>query len=481
MPRGVRQESVDESTMMFSRRAMLSAGALGALALAVGSAERRPFLATAADAAAVVHWRRVRDSFAVNVHWGYPDTPYGYAYEQVRDLLVDSGIPHVRGDVFRAQDLVGHGVRTTVLVDKRWDGSGDPAGLVADVARVAGAAEDAVAAVEGPNESDLAWPGLGRTYRGRGFPEGVIAWQADLWAAMKADPRTAGIPVIAPSCGGTYWGRSSPFAAGAFAETADFGNLHVYPAGNAFSTPGPYGGLDRYYWDSDFPSNTLDVWPVNFETYAAPYRGLPWMATEGGYSTYALGQSERVQGVYAPRIFLEFLRLGIQRTYLYEFVDEFDDPSGANREAHFGLVRRDLTPKPAFHAIRSLIGAISRGASDATPVPFSPSITVQPPAGYDAAALHHLVIAQGGRRYLIAMWHEVSANDISGRDMNPPQPPRELAHPPMTVSLDMGMAAGVAAQRMLDSGQLQAQGVVRRGDVIELTVTDHVTLVSVEV
>jgi hypothetical protein len=41
---------------------------------------------------------------------------------------------------------------------------------------------------------------------------------------------------------------------------------------------------------------------------------------------------------YIPRLFLEYFRLGIQRTLLYEFIDEFVDVANTNREANFGLM-----------------------------------------------------------------------------------------------------------------------------------------------
>ncbi len=55
------------------------------------------------------------------------------------------------------------------------------------------------------------------------------------------------------------------------------------------------------------------------------------------------------------RLYLEFFRLGVFRTFTYEFIDEFVDPDRTNREANFGLLYRNVTEKPAFFAVKSLI------------------------------------------------------------------------------------------------------------------------------
>ena len=57
-----------------------------------------------------------------------------------------------------------------------------------------------------------------------------------------------------------------------------------------------------------------------------------------------------------PRLLLEHFMRGEQRFYSYELIDEFVDPEQTNPEANFGLLRRDLTPKPAYTAMKTLLG-----------------------------------------------------------------------------------------------------------------------------
>ena len=45
--------------------------------------------------------------------------------------------------------------------------------------------------------------------------------------------------------------------------------------------------------------------------------------------------------------------------YGYELVDEFLDPAKTNPEAHFGLLRHDWSPKPAYTAMKNLLGLLS--------------------------------------------------------------------------------------------------------------------------
>ena len=64
---------------------------------------------------------------------------------------------------------------------------------------------------------------------------------------------------------------------------------------------------------------------------------------------------------------LEHFLRGEKRTYTYELIDEFDDPGKTNAEANFGLLRRDWTPKPAFAAMKNLLGLLSDPGPAFTP------------------------------------------------------------------------------------------------------------------
>ncbi len=93
-------------------------------------------------------------------------------------------------------------------------------------------------------------------------------------------------------------------------------------------------------------------------------RGLVF--TETGYhnalndSANQPPASEEAAAVYFPRLLLEAFGLGARRTFIYELLDEKPDPGLTDLQQHFGLLRNDFSPKPAFAAIRTLIAAVRR-------------------------------------------------------------------------------------------------------------------------
>lgn len=417
-------------------------------------------------------------SVGVNVHFEYTDTPYAQRYAEVRRLLVDSGIRHVRGGYLRAEDLARDGIRSNVVVDLGAGPDTTPEQIWEKVAPLV--RSGAVDAVEGPNEPDLFWNrrGVVRTYQGKPHPEGPLLWQRDLWNLVKSDPTTEDVTVIGPSLGRHYDDGPKPWPEGSLAEISDWGSFHPYPGGNAFNPPRTYAGVDAYYANSDFPSNGLDVFPRNFAAWQPPFGDKPMAATETGYSTHDLGQSERTQGIYTPRIFLENFRLGVARTYTYEFLDEWDRPW--DREANFGLLRHDLTPKPSYTAVQSLLRVIGDGGAmtgtDAGEVDYRLEVT--PPEGYDPRYLHRVLLRRDDGSAVLALWHEVSANDVTGLASSPQQPPRELSHPPVRV--DALLRDGVEATdvwQLDDAGRSVAVDGADGSD-LSLDVTGQVTLIE---
>jgi hypothetical protein len=243
-----------------------------------------------------------------------------------------------------------------------------------------------------------------------------------------------------------------------------------------------YGGIEKYYWNSDFPSVALDRYPMNFKTYSPAFGGASMAATETGYSTWKYGQSERMQARYMPRIFLENFRLGIKRTYSYELVDEFVDPTGDNREAHFGLIRQDLTPKPAYFAIQSLLNAIGDPAPRSNELAgLRYELEVDAPDGYDPRYLHHVAFEKGDGSVVLALWHEVSGDDTTGLNATPRRAIREVSHPPMSVTLKLASGSGISNVKMIDDrGQLVLRPSNKSSDgIYTFAVPDQVTLVSI--
>jgi len=468
-----------------SRRSALGGAVIVALS-SLGGCGARPESTSAASTSvlgggmAQESSARFIDSVGVNAHWTYGDTPYARNYEQVASLLQRSGIPHVRGEVGRAEDLALRGIKTTVLVDSSMQGQGTPASRIEEIRRAARAG--CIAAVEGPNEADAFWVNGGRTYRGEAYPKGLVDWQQDLYSMVKMDRDFQGVSVIGPSLGKTYWSQGNPLPARSLESVVDYGNFHPYIVGNPFTNPSPYAGIDRYYWDANFPSIALDVHPINMTTYSPPFGNKPMMATETGYASSRLTTSEAVKAKYVPRIFLENFRLGIVRTYLYQLVNEYADPSWDDRNQHWGLINNDLTLTPAFRALETLLeqcrpnGAVPADLTTSLPI----SVTAKVPSGYDPQYLHHVLLRRSASSAVLAIWHEVSAEDTSGARATPPRGYRRLSHPPFDVAFEWGgRPASLRASEISGRGGLLSVG-RQQGGRLRLPVGDDVCLVRID-
>ncbi|QSN64043.1 beta-glucosidase [Caballeronia sp. M1242] len=113
--------------------------------------------------------------------------------------------------------------------------------------------------------------------------------------------------------------------------------------------------------------NVSTVWPhLQRMTQSHPRPGvgrLKVYITEIGWpsSPTEAGLSERKQAAAAARTFLLSRRFGTVETVIwYDFVD--DGVDAAEKEANFGLVRLDLTPKPAYVAAATLFRTIGARA-----------------------------------------------------------------------------------------------------------------------
>jgi hypothetical protein len=141
------------------------------------------------------------DTIGVGAHWDYKDTTYGTRVREVVEALARSGIRHVRGyDPAISRQLAERGILATLVAGPE---VGTPQ-QIADTVQAANRSRRVIDAVEGPNEADLFWVRDKRSFDGKGFPAGVIAYQRELHRAIKRRRDTADVVVIGPSLGKTY-------------------------------------------------------------------------------------------------------------------------------------------------------------------------------------------------------------------------------------------------------------------------------------
>lgn len=265
------------------------------------------------------------DSFGVNVHLFYNDTPYRDA-AAIASRLGELHIRHIRDglapdradDIAALQLLGSAGIRADLLLGT--PGS-DPQALLDVAGRELGST---VEAIEGPNEY---WR-TGGDWRGR-----LKAFESRLYSEARETRTLRGRLLVDSSSG-----------VGAGSTEFDVANFHPYPGGRM-----P---------EMSIAAATADV------ARQAPGKAI-W-ATETGYddaldTPRGAGQppvSDLAQAVYVPRLFASYFAAGVSRTYLYELVDEFPDPGLTDAEKHFGLLDNALQPKPQFRALARLVDTV---------------------------------------------------------------------------------------------------------------------------
>jgi hypothetical protein len=391
--------------LVASRKA--SATAHGGALRAAGSQPGRPSasaggqrtMAPSVDRVSAVPADQFLESVGVNTHLHFGDTVYAN-FPAVRARLRELGVRWIRDGMCggcttyldRLGVLAGDGIKTQLIFGAPRYGSGwFDDNLAVLKQRLLGV----VGAIEGPNEYDLS--GGDPNWLG-----GLRSWQQRLSTRVKADPALRALPIVAP----TVVDDRNRAALGDLSASADFGNIHPYAAGLAPSAV--HMGSERRVAATIAP-------------------GKPVIASEAGYHT-ALNMrrgsnqppvDERTQADYLPRLFLDNFVWGVKRTFSYELVDTFPNPGDDDAEDHFGLLRNDLSPKPAFTALRNLLSLVRRGGSAAHA---GPKVTVA--AGGE---VRQLLLSHADGAASLVLWRDVTSWDTTHR--------RRVAVRPITATL----------------------------------------------
>jgi hypothetical protein len=341
--------------------------------------------------------RAFGDSIGVNVRLTWLDSSYG-DFGTLSARLRELGVRHVSDglcptceyQIDRLRRLAGVGIKANLGIGSLGEGTGSIApGLQAVRTRL----RDSVASLSGVNEPDIS-----------GDPDWIShtrAFQTELYRQAKADPFLASLPVLAPS----LVNRESRTALGDLSAYADRGNLHPYP-----------GGAPPL-------RNLLDE-----QQLAAHVTGTkPLVISEVGYHTDMAHvgphrpASERAVAIYTPRIALEAFSFGIERTYIFQLADPWSPTAAQSRgvpasENSFGLLRSNLSPKPAFYTLRNLLRAVDGG-----------SAPLASPGGLrmalDGAApdVRMLLLRSASGSFALVLWRDVSVWDRDTQtDVSPP-------------------------------------------------------------
>lgn len=118
-------------------------------------------------------------------------------------------------------------------------------------------------------------------------------------------------------------------------------------------------------------------------------RRLPIWITEVGWNNGVGGSSERWSAKMIVRSYLLAIAAGVKNVTWYDYRDDGTDPS--YNEHHFGILRHDLTPKPAYFAYRAM-------ATELVGMQFEREIRV-------GEGMSVLVFRSGDRRTAVAWSH----------------------------------------------------------------------------
>src|SRR3954453_3747394 len=245
----------------------------------------------------------------------------------------------------------------------------------------------------------------------------VQSWQHMISQVVKANPALANVQVYGPSLVNS---ASYPLV-GNLSAYADCGNIHPYPGGNV-------------------PTQVLGTQMTLAKTVTGA--GKPVCVTESGYHNATsttnghLPTSESAAGAYAPRMFLDYFQAGVPRTFDYELVDEKPDAGNVDAEQHFGLLRNDLSEKPAFKSISALMNLVRSGATQDAPTPLKYGVT-------GITDLRQMLLQLDARQQLLILWRTAPVWDPVTR--------KDLTVAPQTGTVTFGQAVDSAEVYGLDA------------------------------
>ncbi|MBY5811138.1 calcium-binding protein [Rhizobium leguminosarum] len=317
-------------------------------------------------------------SFGIDTHIDYTDGKYSNVGEVVKALdylgldTVRDHAPNSASDP-NGQTHLGDAAEAGVQFIFSAQREVDPAAVAQRLHAFVQTHPGSVVGIEGPNEVNN-WP---VSYHGLSGQAAAVAYQKDLSAAVNADPLLRNIPVLG-------------FTGYTVASASDYTTIHTY----AKDGDQPYSWLSR---------------EADVQRAADP--GKPLAITETGYHTSLTadsnggweGVSEATQAKLLLNTLMDGAALGSKNTFIYELLDAYSDPQGANQEKHFGLFHLDYSAKPAATAIHNLTEILQDDG--ATRASFSAGTVNYSIDGLPSSA-RSLLTEKSNGSYQIIIWNE---------------------------------------------------------------------------
>lgn len=298
-----------------------------------------------------------------------------------------------KGQVAWLNQLAANGIRTNMIMQDPAMKNATPEQLVS---LIASSMPNACHSMEGANEWNLEG--------GANWASELRTHQQRIFRAARGNAATRNKPVVGPALGMRKgyqeYGNQSAYM--------DWGNIHLYT-----------GGFVPGYRSDEVIKEERRV-----------CGSKPVIVTETGWHNASKYKGthnytpEDVAGVYAPRLILEYFIRNVPKVGIYELIDDRSDPGMTNHEAHFGLVRNNWSPKPAFISLANMNQIINRQyrTSGARGGSLSFKFNSGP------ADLRSALVAREDGRFLLFLWRNVAIYDPNKR--------RYLSPSSATVSID---------------------------------------------
>jgi hypothetical protein len=299
-----------------------------------------------------------------------------------------------------------------------------------------------ISAVEGPNEYT-------RKHKHGDWVERLRTYQQYLHNAVKSDPALKHIDVLAP----TIWKRviADYEAIGDLGESADFGNLHLYNGGRKPSL------FNRNERDEPIDAAIADARIV--------VPGKPIWITETGFNVAGGDDATRwtvpadIAAKYTLRNIGElFLRRDVvRRINIYSLIDD------EHKDDHFGLLDASLSPRPAYSALKNLIGLFKDPGPALPPAPLSIEIASSTPD------VKKLLFQKRDGRFLLMLWQDAESFDRATA--------AAVAIDPLPVAISFGRKIGTVRTFFPTFGET-VQGEISNVSDATFEVPDHVCVLE---
>ena len=115
--------------------------------------------------------------------------------------------------------------------------------------------------------------------------------------------------------------------------------------------------------------------------------------------------TDRVKAKYLIRSMTAmFARPEIKRGFIYQLADTSSNPKLDDPQAHFGLLRNDISPTMAYHAVRNVMHLLCDAAAALNPRRLKAS-----PLSGDLQSIRSILLQKGSDVFYLLLWQEVAS------------------------------------------------------------------------